>query len=122
MYKKLFNTHAQAHTIMWASRLGSIAISCIALFIARNNSASIYELVNYSWSGLGSSFGPVVIMALYGKHITRYGAIAGLIAGGITAGSWPYLHTSVLPLVPGFMVGLATIWIVSKFTYRANAV
>lgn len=114
LYKKFWHQQASPTTVMWASRIGSIAISSLGLFIARNNSASIYDLVNYSWSGLGSSFGPLVIMSLYSKHVTRQGAIAGLLVGGATSAFWPYLNSGILPLVPGFLAGLVTIWLVSR--------
>ncbi len=118
VYKRFFNKQADSRLIMNISRLGSLVISAIALFIARNNSASIYELVNYAWSGLGSSFGPLVIMCLYSTTVTRNGAVAGLLAGGITAGIWPSLQTPLLPLVPGFLVGLVTIYAVSRYELR----
>lgn len=121
MYKRFFNKQADSRVMMNITRLGSLAISAVALFIARTNNASIYELVNYAWSGLGSSFGPLVIMCLYSNTITRNGAIAGLIAGGVTAGIWPYLSIPLLPLVPGFTVGLLTIYGVSKIESKKKA-
>ncbi len=109
LYKKIMHKHASSVWIMQMSRIASVVISCIALFIARNNSSSIYELVNYSWSGLGSSFGPLVIMSLYSSSVTRHAAIAGVLVGGIVSGLWPYLNTGMLPLVPGFGLSLLTI-------------
>jgi sodium/proline symporter len=114
MYKKLFNQQASSELIMKLSRIGSVVASCIGLYIARNDSNSVYDLVLYSWSGLGSSFGPLIIMSLYTNMVTRAGAIAGLLAGGITSGIWPYLGTGITPLVPGFGAGLLAILVASK--------
>jgi len=116
IYKKLFNQHASSKQILLLSRISSLLICFIALIIAWDGSSSIYTLVNYAWSGIGSSFGPVVLVSLYGKHITRQGALAGLIVGGIVAALWPAAATNILPLIPGFMTGMITIYTVSYFT------
>ena len=116
LYKKLFNQHASSKQILLLSRIGSLTVSIVALIIAWNGSSTIYDLVNYAWSGIGSAFGPVVIVSLYGKHITRQGALAGLLVGGFTAAFWPYAATAILPLIPGFTAGMLAIYIVSYFT------
>jgi len=116
LYKKLFNKHASSKQILLLSRIGSLAVSIVALIIAWDGSSTIYDLVNYAWSGVGSAFGPVVIVSLYGKHITSQGALAGLLAGGFTSALWPYVTTAILPLIPGFTAGMFTIYLVSYFT------
>ncbi len=116
LYKKLFNQHASSKQILLLSRIGSLAVALVALIIAWDDSSTIYDLVNYAWSGVGSAFGPVIIVSLYGKHITRQGALAGLVVGGVTAAFWPYASTTILPLIPGFTAGMLAIYIVSYFT------
>ncbi len=113
LYKKILNHRATQQQIVWISRLGSIAVALAALSIAWNKNASVYELVNYAWSGLGSSFGPLVIASLYWPKTTRFAALAGLIIGGTTSAIWPYLNTGILPLVPGFFASMTTIFILS---------
>jgi sodium/proline symporter len=118
LYKKIYATHASSQRVMLASRIGAVLISIIALKIAWSNNNSIYSLVNYAWAGLGSSFGPVLIASLYSTKITKWAAIAGILSGGFTAGLWPYINTSILPLVPGFIVSSIVIIIVSMFTTK----
>ena len=119
IYKKLFHIHASSNTIMWISRAGTIIVSLIGLYVAQYNTVSIYSLVNYAWAGLGSSFGPLVIMSLYGgKNVTRQGAIAGIITGGSISALWPYINITILPLVPGFFSGLCAIICVSYVTKK----
>ena len=36
-------------------------------------------MVSYAWGGLGSSFGPIVILSLYWKKLTRQGVIVGTL-------------------------------------------
>ena len=104
--------------LLWASRLGATLISLVALAIAFNNSSSVYDLVNYAWSGLGSAFGPALITSLYSKWVTKQGALAGMITGSITAALWPYINYTILPLVPGFTISLASIYFVSALTKK----
>ena len=55
---------------------------------------TIFSIVSFAWSGLGSSFGPALLLALWWKGITRKGVIAGLFTGSIITiiwGSSPYL-------------------------------
>jgi sodium/proline symporter len=44
-------------------------------------SALIDTMVAYAWTGLGASFGPPLIFALWWKGTTREGALAGMLGG-----------------------------------------
>ena len=113
IYKPFINMNASSTQLLFISRLGSIAISIAALALGWQSNATVYGLVNYAWSGLGSTFGPLVVASLYLKNISTQAALAGLIAGGVTSAVWPFLFSS-LPLVPGFLVGLCVLYIGSK--------
>lgn len=117
IYKKFLNPQASHSTILLVSRLGSIFIAVIALAFAWHSSSTIYGLVNYAWSGLGSTFGPLVVASLLSDKVTPAGAVAGILAGGATAALWP-LFSTILPLVPGFSCGLMMIGLVSWFTQK----
>jgi len=121
LYKHIFHKSATSKDILTASRAGVIGIAFLALFISFGQSSTVLGTVQYAWSGLGSSFGPVVIASLYYPKANRYGAIAGILVGGILAGIWPiinpYFTSYVVPsMIPGFFTSLLTIWIVSEST------
>lgn len=114
IYNLLYKKEVHSTELVWISRAASLCISLLALFIASFNNNSVYNLVNYAWSGTGSAFGPLVVTALYCHYVTRTGAIIGMIVGAAVSGIWPWVTTnSILPLVPGFFSGLATIYVVS---------
>jgi Na+/proline symporter len=114
LYHEFINPHASSQRIIFLTRVASIIVSLFALYIAWTGNATIYGLVHYAWSGLGSAFGPLVIAALYHhKHITNYGALAGLIVGGITAALWPFINSDISPLIPGFSLNMITLYLVS---------
>ncbi len=121
IYKKKFNTNASSTHIVWISRLAVIGASLSALVISWNNSNSIYDAVSYAWSGLGSSFSAIVLLSLYSNRVTRQGALAGILAGAFVSGFWPYMNSSLMPLIPGFTLSLFTIIIVSQLTKNQEA-
>ena len=63
----------------------TLAFGVIAFVMALTVKDSVYGLVSYAWSGIGSSFGPALILLLYWKKFSRAGVIASLISG--TAGT-----------------------------------
>lgn len=118
IYKAVLHKNASSKTLVCVSRIASIVVSLIALYIARNNSESVYSLVNYAWSGLGSAFGPLLLATFYWKHTNKFGAIAGMIVGAGVSGSWTFVNSSILPLLPGFAASTLAIIAVSCMTSK----
>lgn len=119
-YKRIFRRDASKTELLWASRVSVLIISFVGYAIAFFKISTIYNLVFYSWSGLGASFGPIILMSLYRKTINRYGAFAGILAGGLCAAIWPYFNTKyslgIPALVAGFVLSTVTIELVSLLT------
>ena len=118
IYKKYISPQASSMLQVWANRFGSLAISLVALTIAFNNSSTIYDLVNYAWSGLGSAFGPLLLLSLYSRSVSYAGAMSGIIVGGTVAAIWPFLNSTLMPMVPGFGLSLLAILAVSALAKR----
>lgn len=111
--------------MLLVSRIGVIVISFISLAIAFSNNASILDAVLYAWSGLGCSFGPLVLVSLYSKRANRVGAIAGIICGGVIAGIWPLINRNFIelpipPMIPGFIASLLSIALFSYLTRKPS--
>ncbi len=104
-YKRVFRRHASAQELLWASRSSVVFISIVGFIIAFFKISTIYQLVLYSWSGLGASFGPLLILSLYRKNINKYGAFSGILIGGLTAAIWPYFDTHYKLGIPSLIVG-----------------
>ena len=119
-YKKIFRRSATAPELLWVSRSSVVLIGIIAFVIAYFKISTIYELVLYSWTGLGTSFGPLLLLSLYRQSINRYGAFMGILFGGLTAAIWPivehHYHWQNTTMVVGFIFSLLTIEIVSFLT------
>lgn len=115
-YKRVLRPKASSKELLLVSRLGVILAGIVAFAIAYPDTSTIYGLVNYAWSGIGASFGPLVILSLYSNKVTRQGAWVGILSGGLTAGLWPYFNTTIAPLLPGFFVSLILNFAVSHLT------
>lgn len=119
LYKQLFRKHASSRQEVIVFRLAVLIVSLVAFWIATSRSKTIMETVYFAWAGLGCTFAPLVISSLYFKHITRQGAIAGIVTGGLFAIVWPYLQLNGIiehHLIPGFFLGLFAILAVSALT------
>lgn len=123
LYKYFRATPPSDQQTLWVSKISVILISFTALALASSKSSSIADTVSYSWSGLGSAFGPLVLMSLYSKSANKYGALAGIITGTVVVMVWPTVrpfitHHDILPMIPGFFLSLLSIYVVSLLTNR----
>lgn len=74
--------------LMWASRITVVIIAIIGLLIALSGNNSIMGLVSFAWAGFGSSFGPLVVLALFWKRMNKHGALWSMIVGFVTVVVW----------------------------------
>ena len=117
-YRKVFRKGAGSKELLWATRGFVVIVAVIAYAIAIMKPATINKLVLYAWSGLGSSFGPLVLFSLYSERTTKYGAWAGILIGGITSALWGIFEPTIPPLIPGFVLSSLALWI---FRYQQPA-
>ena len=103
LYHSFVKKDADSKEILRVSRLTVMVIAVIAFVIAWNPNSSIMGLVSNAWAGLGSAFGPIVVMSLFWKRTNLPGAVAGIVSGGLTVIIWDYI-----PLVSGQTLGSAT--------------
>ena len=123
IYKGLINKDADEKTVMNVSRITVLVIAAIAFVLSLNPASSIFGLVSYAWAGFGSTFGPLVLLALFWRGMTNKGAIAGLIAGGVTVVLWHNLKDgifNVYEILPGFIACLVFAVAVSLLDRNKN--
>lgn len=120
IYKAVFRKKAGDKELMWVSRIAVIGIALIAYVIAIDPNSSVMGLVSYAWAGFGAAFGPVILFSLFWKRMTMKGAFCGMLLGGVTVIAWETMTASQIPfvsevysIIPGFVLALAAIVIVS---------
>ncbi len=116
IYGKLSKKKPSEEKMMWIGRAGVIVIAVIAAVLARNPETSIMSVVSFAWAGFGSSFGPIILLALFWKRTTKNGALAGMVAGFAMSIIWNRFlaaPTGLYELLPGFLAGLLVCILVS---------
>ena len=103
IYKNIIKPSASDKKVLQISRITVIIVAILAFIIAWNPESSIMGLVSDAWAGLGSAFGPVVVASLFWKRTNLYGAVAGIVSGGLTVIIWDYI-----PLAGGQTIYAAT--------------
>jgi sodium/proline symporter len=107
---------------MIIARITLIVIALIAIVIAWNPQSSVFGIVSFAWAGFGAAFGPTMLAALFWKRSNKYGALAGMISGGIMVFLWKYVISTlggafaIYELLPAFLVGLIFNIVVSLLT------
>jgi len=121
-YKKIIRKHATPKELLAVSRTSVVLVGILAFIIAFFKIASIYNLVLYAWSGLGASFGPLLLLSLYSKSINKYGAFAGIFIGGATAILTDLFakdnQFEISSMVAGFVLSIIAIPLVSFLTRK----
>lgn len=123
IYKALFNKTADDKHYVFVGRVAVLVVAIVAGILAWNPDSSILDLVGFAWAGFGAAFGPVILLSLYWRKLTNYGALSGMVAGAATAFVWgkiKFLADTLYEIVPGFLVCLIVAVIVSALTYRPN--
>jgi len=118
IYRIFFHRSASDRQLVFISRLCVLLVALAATYLAWNQNDTILNLVGYAWAGFGSAFGPVILLSLYWKRMTKTGALAGMIAGAGTVILWKQFpaFSSVYEMIPGFILGLLAIVVVSLLT------
>ena len=110
------------HMQMVMARIVLIVIAAIGIVIARDPNSSVFGIVSFAWAGFGAAFGPIMLLALFWKRANRYGAIVGMLGGGIMIFVWKFMIKplggifGIYELLPGFIVGLLLCVVVSLLT------
>src|SRR5699024_8610399 len=99
-------------------RFYSVVCALLSGIIATNPDSKVLDLVSYAWAGFGASFGPIIVLSLFWRGITRNGALWGIIVGAITVIIWgDFLSGGIFDLyemVPGFFLNLIVTIAISK--------
>ena len=114
-YHTFIRKNASEKELIYVSRLTVLVVAACAIVLALNPNSYILTMVSYAWAGFGAAFGPTILLSLYWKRMTKNGALAGIIVGGLTVLIWKqFAWFGLYEIVPGFLFSLIAIYIVSK--------
>ncbi len=109
---------------MISARVVLFVIAVLSIILAWNPDSSVFRIVSFAWAGFGATFGPVMLCALFWKRSNKWGALAGMVVGGIMVFVWKFLIApiggiwAIYELLPAFIAALAAIIIVSLVTAK----
>ncbi|MDH1053215.1 sodium/proline symporter PutP [Aquipseudomonas alcaligenes] len=114
-YKAFLRKGASQAELVWVGRAMVLLVAVIAIALASNPENRVLGLVSYAWAGFGAAFGPVVILSVLWKGMTRNGALAGMIVGAVTVVVWKnWIGLGLYEIIPGFILATLAIVIFSR--------
>ena len=117
-YHQTLGKNISERALLNMSRIITLVIGVTAFIIAITSKELIYQLVSYAWSGLGSSFGPALILILKWKKVAKEGIIAGMLTGALSTIVWQnitVLNEQISVRFVSFALSFVVIVIVSCF-------
>ena len=122
LMQNFFHVKLTEKTTMVVARITVLVIAIIGIFLAWDPNSSVFRVVSFAWAGFGAAFGPVMLFALFWKRSNKWGALAGMVSGGVMVFVWKYLVApiggawSIYELLPAFLVACVAIVVVSLLT------
>ena len=114
-YKAMLRKNASQTELVWVGRAMVLLVAVIAIALASNPENRVLGLVSYAWAGFGAAFGPVVILSVLWKGMTRNGALAGMIVGAVTVVVWKnWIGLGLYEIIPGFILATLAILLFSR--------
>ncbi|WP_053385292.1 sodium/proline symporter PutP [Leucobacter celer] len=120
IYRAVKKPAPSEKTLVILGRVGVLIITIIAALLAISPNDSILGLVSFAWAGFGAAFGPIVLLSLYWRKLTNWGALAGMVAGAAAVFIWKAFNTGLYELLPAFIIAMIVAVVVSLATYRRN--
>ncbi|ATW29616.1 sodium/proline symporter [Candidatus Williamhamiltonella defendens] len=116
LYKPFFRQNASQKELIWVGRSMVLLVALVAVSLASDPDNRVLSLVSYAWAGFGAAFGPVILISVFWKNMTRNGALTGMLVGAATViiwkqGAWFGLYE----IIPGFLFSSITIYFVSLY-------
>ncbi len=105
--------------LVFLSRLVVVFLVIASLVFGLLAKKLVFWLVLFAWGGLGASFGPPLLLALYWKRTTMPGVAAGFISGTTVTIVWHLvssLKNIIYELVPAFFVSALLTIVISLLT------
>ena len=117
-YALFIRKGASQKELVAVGRLAVLLVALVAVVLAWDPESNVLGLVANAWAGFGAAFGPLVLLALTWRRMTRNGALAGVLVGAATVLIWIHapigpdgapLSSVVYEMVPGFLFSLLAI-------------
>jgi sodium/proline symporter len=110
IYTGLTKTAVSPRKMLLINQGVTLVVGALAIVLALTMQHTVYSLVSYAWSGIGSSFGPALLLMLFWKKFSRAGVFASLITGTVVTVVWKNFYevpTGMSERLVSFVVSFA---------------
>jgi len=88
MYSHIAKNPMRGKKMLAFNKLLTLGVGVLAILMVIFMKDTVYSLVSYAWAGIGSSFGPALLLLLFWKRFSRAGLYASLFCGTFGAIVW----------------------------------
>ena len=121
LYKVVRKTPPKEKHMLLLGRLAVLVIAIIAVILALVPDDTVLGLVSFAWAGFGAAFGPLVLLSLFWRKFTNWGALAGMFVGAAGVFIWDVVWPEMYELLPAFVCAMVAAIAVSLFTHRPDS-
>jgi sodium/proline symporter len=104
---RAFTITKKEKTALLASRITILVLGIFSIWVALSDIRIVFWFVLFAWSGLGASFGPLILFSLWTDYITKWGAFSAIVTGFVVTVLWKLSGLSdrlIYELVPAFVL------------------
>ncbi|WP_375000724.1 sodium/proline symporter PutP [Aeromicrobium sp. CTD01-1L150] len=118
LYRVATRSEPSQTLLLTLGRGGVLTVAVIATLLALNPDGTILSLVAFAWAGFGASFGPIILLSLFWRRLTQWGALAGMVVGALTVFAWDEWGTELYEIIPAFLANVVVAVAVSLATHE----
>ncbi len=126
LYERFVNPNASETQMVMISRGLVTAIAIIGYLIALEEPPTVFSIVVFATTVLGSAFLPAYVCAVWWRKANAPGALASILAGAGVSFIWQYAElvesTQLAPMLVGVLASSITIVVVSLLTGASHPV
>jgi sodium/proline symporter len=90
-YARALGRKVSQREMVVLSRLVTVLVGLAAFDLALASDDLIYDVVSLAWAGLGSSFGPALLLSLHWKRMNGAGVIGSMVTGSVSTALWKWV-------------------------------
>lgn len=116
-YQKTLQRKLDERKLLRLSRLSLLFLGILSIIFALTKTRIIFWFVLFAWSGLGASFGPIILFTLFQPNLPKKAGIMGMLTGFIITLIWKLTGLSeklIYELIPAFLFSFLVIWLMSR--------
>ena len=122
LYERFINPNASERQMVWVSRLLVLAIGVVGYFVALIQPPTVFGIVVFVTSVLGSAFLPAYVCAVWWRRANTPGAFASMVAGAGVAFLWQLAGldaaSGLHAMLAGLLSSTASMIVVSLATQK----